>query len=170
MPNLLLVLGNGRNVGKTYLACKIIQHLSKNDEVIGLKITPHFHQVKNSKVLYQTSEFVIIEEDQINQKDSSLMLQSGAKKVYFIMASQENLKKAFLQLNDLLPDKAIVCESGGLIEIAEPGISLFVNRIGREITKNQYLKFFPKLVINDGEDYDLDISKIRFKNNRFSIQ
>jgi len=42
-PNILLVSGNGRNSGKTTLACKIIERFSKDHEITGLKISPHFH-------------------------------------------------------------------------------------------------------------------------------
>lgn len=169
MPNLLLVMGNGRNVGKTYVVRKIINFLAKKGEVTGVKISPHFHPIENGKILFQSDKFIILDEDQINYKDSSLMLQAGAEKVYFVMATQGNLKSAFEQLRELLPDTAIVCESGGLLEITKPGISFFVNRTGKEITKNQFTKYSPIMVLNDGESINFDISKISFQNNRFSI-
>ena len=42
--NFLLVAGNGRNVGKTFLACEIIKQLSQKNEVTGVKISPHFQK------------------------------------------------------------------------------------------------------------------------------
>ncbi len=169
-PNFLLVAGNGRNVGKTYLTCRIIQHLSKTNEVIGVKISSHFHPLENNKVIVQQKDFVIVEENQLSQKDSSLMKQAGAQKVYFVMSAQENLQQAFLYLEQLLPQKAIVCESGGLHDIINPGVFLFVNLKGKEIVKQHHLKFSPKMVLNDGENFDFDISHIEFKNNKYSIR
>lgn len=169
-PNFLLVAGNGRNVGKTYLSCKIIQHLTKTNDVIAVKISSHFHSIENDKVIIQTEEFVIVEETQITQKDSSLMKQAGAQKVYFVMAPQANLEQAFLYLEKLLPEKAIVCESGGLHELISPGVFLFVNGKGKEIVKQHHLRFLPQLIINDGEKFDFDISCIEFKNNQFLIR
>lgn len=168
-PNLLLIGGNGQNVGKTFLACKIIKHLSKKQDVIGIKVSPHFHRVEKGNILIKNEDFTIIEEDQITQKDSSLMWQAGAKKVYFAMASQKNLKKAFFYLNKLLPQKAIVCESGGLHEIINSGVFLFVIKSGDQITKKQLLKFSPKIIQNDGENFDFDICNLILKNNQFSI-
>lgn len=169
-PNFLLVAGNGRNVGKTYLTCEIIKHLVKTNEVIGIKISSHFHPLENNKVIVQTKDFVIIEENRISQKDSSLMKQAGAQKVYFVMSPQENLEQAFLYLEKLLPVKAIVCESGGLHDLINPGVFLFVNKEGQEIVKQNHLQFSPKLILNDGENFGFDISCIEFKNNKFSIR
>ena len=89
IPHLLLIAGNGRNVGKTTLACKIIARFAGETEVTGLKITPHFHPVNEDDVVIQTNNFLIINETQISSKDSSLMLQAGAKQVFFVMAKRE---------------------------------------------------------------------------------
>lgn len=168
-PNFLLIAGNGRNVGKTYLTCKIIQHLAKTNEVIGVKVSSHFHPIENNKVIVENKAFVIIEETQESQKDSSLMKQAGAQKVYFIMAPQESLEQAFLYLEQLLPEKAIVCESGGLHEIINPGVFLFVNTKEKEIVKPHHLKFSPIVIVNDGVNFDFDITHLNYKNNQFSV-
>ena len=63
IPHLLLIAGNGRNVGKTTLACKIIAQFARETEVIGLKITPHFHPVNEADVVYKTDNFVIVNND-----------------------------------------------------------------------------------------------------------
>ena len=47
--NILLVSGAGRNCGKTTVACNIIGQLKKEGQVIGLKITPHFHTTGNNQ-------------------------------------------------------------------------------------------------------------------------
>jgi hypothetical protein len=169
MPNILLVAGNGRNVGKTHLACGIIRQLSQKEGVVGVKISAHFHPVDKGKVIVQKEDFKIIEEDQITQKDSSLLLQAGAKKVYFVMANQPNLDQAFLYLNEILPKTAIVCESGGLHEYINPGLFLFVKRKGDRNIKKHLLKYHPVIVENDGVNFNLNISNIKFSNNRFSI-
>ncbi|MCF6332488.1 MAG: hypothetical protein L3J11_04310 [Draconibacterium sp.] len=169
-PNFLLIAGNGRNVGKTFLSCKIIEYLSKKQAVTGIKISPYFHAVEKDKIHIQTNDFIITEETKITQKDSSRLLQAGAQKVYFVMAAQENLKKAFSHLIDILPQTAVVCESGGLHEFIAPGIFLFVKRVGDEIAKPHLLKFSPTIVENDGVNFNLDISDIEFINNRFILQ
>jgi len=170
MPNMILISGNGRNVGKTFLACKIIQHLSQKVEVIGLKISPHFHEYNKLDVVFKNDKFVILDEKQINTKDSSLMLQAGAKKVWFVMVEQKNLKDAFKYLKSNLSDKTVICESGGLHEFVTPGLYLFVKRTGEEIVKTHLLKYSPIIVNNDGKNFDFDIRSIVLQNHKFSLK
>jgi len=168
--NLLLIAGNGRNVGKTTLACKIIQHLSQKEKVLGLKISPHFHSFNEADVVIQSKHFIIINEKLINSKDSSLMLQSGAKLVYYVMVKPEYFKEAIEQLIRILPNDPIICESGGLHEQVSPGLFLMVKRKGEEIVKTHLLQYSPTIVNNDGKNFDFDIRKIEFKNNKFSLK
>ena len=169
-PNVLLIAGNGRNVGKTYLACKIIEQLSKFGKVTGIKISSHFHPVNEKDVVLKTKNFVIAEENEINRKDTSRMLQAGAEKVYFVMAQQKNLNSAFFELNKILPNGAIVCESGGLNEIITPGAFLFVKRGKERIIKDSYLRFNTEVVENDGQKIDFDLQSVSFENNRVVIK
>lgn len=168
-PNFLLIAGNGRNVGKTYLACKIIKKLVEKQPVIGVKISAHFHAAEGNLIV-RNDNFVILEETQLTQKDSSLMLQAGAEKVYFIMAAQKYLLDAFEELNKILPEKGIVCESGGLNEIINPGLFLFVKNENDEIIKTHLLRHSPIIIENNGSDFNFDIDKINYKNHRFTIE
>ena len=171
MTNLLILAGDGRNVGKTYLACKIIKHLALSNEVTGVKITPHFHALDEDKPFIAKNErFVIMEERGITHKDSSLMYQAGATKVYFVMAQQENLAAAFDFIKPQLQNGPVVCESGGLIEIVEPSLFLFVKRSGSIITKTHLLKYHPVTVTNDFQRFDFDERSIEFINNRIVIK
>jgi len=170
IPRMLLIAGNGRNVGKTTLACQIIQHLAKKHPVIGVKVSAHFHPYQKADVVAGDDSFIVVEEKQINDKDSSLMLQAGAKKVYFVMSEKETLSQAINELLKLLPDQLIVCESGGLHKIAKPGLFLFVNRKKKEITKSHLLEHDPLRVENDGSDFSIDISSIIFEDQRVSIK
>lgn len=160
MPNLLLIAGNGRNVGKTFLTCKIIEHLSQTENVIGVKISPHFHEYNNDDVLIKTSNFVILNETHNNTKDSSLMLQAGAKKVFFIMVKQAHLQNAFDYIKNEITDEIVVCESAGLIEIVEPRHFLFVKRDGEPIVKKQFLHYSPIVINNDGKTFNFDIERL----------
>lgn len=170
MTNLLLIAGNGRNVGKTFIACKIIEYLSKTLEVTGLKISPHFHDVPEQEILFRNEHFIIVNETQINSKDSSLMVQSGAKKVFFVMVHQGYLHEAFEKLQHFLSGNIIVCESGALREIVTPGLFLFLKRKGEEIMKPQFLMYSPVVVNNDGFDFDFDIERIELKNNEVGLK
>lgn len=165
MPNLLLIAGNGRNVGKTYLSCKIIRQLSESRSVTAVKISPHFHSYKPEDLLFKSDDFIILNETQTNSKDSSLMIQAGAKQVFFIMVKQDHLHNAFNYLRDKISDEIVVCESGGLIEVVEPALFLFIKRKEQTIVKEHLLRYAPIIVNNDGENFDLDIRKIQIDNN-----
>lgn len=170
VPHMLLIAGNGRNVGKTTLACRIIQHLAATEPVTGIKISAHFHPYNEEDALVANDSFIIIEEKETNTKDSSLMLQAGAEKVYFVMAKKEKLQEAVNSLLKLLPDCVLVCESGGLHELVKPGIFLFVNRANQEITKPHLLEFNPVRVENNGTDFDFDLHKIEVDNRHIILK
>ena len=169
LPNFVLIAGNGRNVGKTWFSCRVIKHLAASTKVSAIKVSAHFHAYNEHDVLIKSKHFVIIEEKQINKKDSSLMLQSGAEKVYFMMAAQEHLAEAFSMLLPYLPEHAIICESGGLHQVLTPGIFFFINRKDKVITKQHHLAHDPILVTNDGTKIDFDIHKISFTNKQYTL-
>jgi hypothetical protein len=156
-------------VGKTFVACKIIENFSRNQEVTGLKISPHFHPVTESDVLFSNEHFIIVNEKQTNTKDSSLMLQAGAKQVFFVMVKPGFIAEAFEKLVPFLPETLIVCESGQLHEVVTPGLFLFVKRAGEEIVKPECLKYSPVIVNNDGNHFDFDIQQIQFENNKINL-
>ena len=86
LPQLLLIAGNGRDSGKTTLACLIIQKFSTDHQIIALKISPHKHRIAaGGKVICDTENLYIAEETNPGTgKDSSRMLQAGAGRSFFI--------------------------------------------------------------------------------------
>lgn len=169
MPNLLLIGGNGRNAGKTTLACKIISFFSAKTEVTGLKISPHHHFYNEEDTLFRNEKIIVLDEKQNTEKDSSLMLQAGASKVYFVMVKPEHFKESVDKLIELLPNNLIVCESGGLHEFVTPGLFLMVKRKEDEIVKKHLLLYSPTIVNNDGKNFDFDIQKLEFQDNHIKI-
>ncbi|HVN59564.1 MAG TPA: hypothetical protein VMT63_14795 [Bacteroidales bacterium] len=128
IPNLLIVGGDGRNSGKTAMICRIIAQL-KDERIIPVKISPHFHEPSRGLVEITSEEgYRIFEETSLwSAKDTSRMLQAGAQKVYYIQSSEEALAMAFGKLGELLPaDSAVVCESPALIKYIEPGLFILM--------------------------------------------
>lgn len=171
IPNLLLIAGNGRNVGKTWLACRIIEKLSQNQKITAIKISSHFHPIDADSVIIQNERYIICLEKSINcKKDSSLMLQAGAGKVYFIMASPQHLHEAFLFLLNNIKNQLIICESGGLSEFVNPGIFLFVIKDGSEIQKPHLLAHSPYIIKNIDNKIDFDINRISVSEGKFILE
>ena len=126
---ILLIAGGGRNVGKTTLACQLIE-AEKEKDVYAVKITPHFHSTTPGLIeVAKNDNWVIFEETNANtSKDTSRYLKSGAKKSYLIQVVDSGLETAFNQLLEKLPKlNPIVIESAALKKIINPGLSLFVS-------------------------------------------
>ncbi len=169
--NMVLISGNGRNVGKTTLACEIIRHLSQHHEVTGIKITNHFHPVDDKhEIIVQTPDFIIVKELVESGKDSSLMLKAGAKNVYFIMSKKESTGEAFMRIANKLENHPVVCESGGLRNSVHPGLYLFVNKVNRPIEKPWLLKGAPIVVTNHDFRFDFDVSQIGYRNKQIILK
>lgn len=168
-PNILLVMGTGRNVGKTLSACKIIQKLSETHRTVGVKISPHFHELDSDlKYLHKSEELVIVEEQNITQKDSSRMLQSGAEKVFYVQEKNENLREAFnMILESIRPEQPMVVESGGLYDILEPGLLFFVS--GEKPKKQmQFRKGTNVVKVQSNEIKIFEWNTIQFTNRKFT--
>ena len=59
-PNLLLVAGNGRNVGKTWLVCRIIEKISQNQKVTAVKISSHYHPEDADNIISKTNDLLFV--------------------------------------------------------------------------------------------------------------
>lgn len=151
---MILIAGDGRKVGKTLYACQLINSLSDKQQVSGIKVSPHIHNdYPEESLLYKDEEIIVCEEKEISHKDSSKMLQAGARRVFFIMSKQKDLGNAFSKVLPFLNDDLIVCESGGLREFVEPGKFIFIKNNALEVQKKEYLKFDPTLLFRKGKTF-----------------
>jgi len=154
----MLLAGTGRNVGKTTLACQLIEHFSLKNEIIAIKISSHFHELlDNNEILYTEPNLTIIQErNNSKNKDSSKLLLSGAKKVFYIQAIDETLPLAlnWLKLN-IKPTETVICEAGGLRKLMIPG--LFIVCSGND---DKSFKYQAKIFI---ELADLIVSPLHHK-------
>lgn len=176
LNGLILIAGTGRNVGKTTLACMLIEQSSKNNKVIGLKISPHIHsQNKNAELVFENNHYSIFQEsDAQTTKDSSRMLSAGAKQVFYIQSEDEFIGEAFEKLCKEIDDEsAIVCESGGLRNFVIPSVFLICNKKGNTVFKEKHQTIIPKadqILQFNNPDFDFEISNIRFKRGTWEIE
>lgn len=169
-PNMIIVRGTGRNVGKTLSACSIISSLAERNEPVGIKISPHFHELNEyQEFIYHSEDFVIVEEKFISGKDSSRMLQAGAKQVFYIQAKNDQVLNALNMLaQHLNPASPVVVESGGLYDYIEP--ALLLNVVGENsgkkigIRKNTKVVFLPSDKVSS-----YNWSLIHFVNGKFTV-
>lgn len=175
LPQILLIAGTGRNTGKTLLASAIIEKLSANFEITGLKISPHFHSRTDSlQVIYKDQNFNIYKETSLtSSKDSSRMLQAGAHKVFYIECFDEYMQEAFEKFNQVADITGpVVCESPALRKYVQPGIFIIVDSKSNTNKKQDVLSmklsadFF---IDTDKESFDPILNKIKFNHSGWEL-
>ncbi len=173
-PNIILISGTGSNVGKTTLSCRIIEqfvHLG----IVAVKITPHWHpQPDNIPVLLKEDHLLIIRENNLNSaKDSSRMLRSGARQVYFVQNTvDKGLLKAFPAIiNEIGPARPMVIESAALGQFIRPAVHFHITRPSSLTHKLQNSGIPIDYIVSfDGESFDFDLNNIRWVNNEWIIE
>lgn len=181
IPQLLIIAGNGRNSGKTTLACRLIHKFSRFLPVVSMKISPHDHQASYSEIPEKNSPwFTIVEEkNRLSSKDSSRMLAAGARRSFFISAADESLELVIPTIEELAREgNYIVCESGGLRNIAEPGLFLVAGKMDKETQAREQIKpglkkllvFEHALMAFDGHDFDPGVDNIIVNEGTWKIR
>lgn len=175
VSNLLLIAGTGRNVGKTTLACQLIQKFAGKFDITGIKISPHFYQTgKNTKIIVRNKNYVLMEEtNKLSDKDSARMLKAGASNVYFVQAADFYLRKVMEDVLHIVGyEKPIVCESGGLIKFVRPGIFLMLGR--HDVSQKKKSVYHYEMLTDrwlsfDGKEFDINLNRIKFSDNSWQL-
>jgi hypothetical protein len=176
LPNLLLIAGNGRNSGKTTLACAIIKKFSSQQSLIGLKISPHVHNSNRAAIpVFDDGLFKIFRETTLTSaKDSSKMLAAGTSEAFYIEASDKYLSKAFQEFQKLIPSgSSVVCESPALRKYVEPGVFLFLTGPQTFKPKTNMENILPladKVVHLEEAMKPTFLSSLRYENSRWFLQ
>lgn len=130
MRNLIIVAGSGRNVGKTELACRLIEKFSRISDVYGLKVSAVYpdEQIYHGGHGPAGEAQHLIEERRLDLgKDTSRMLRAGARRVFYLQGDDGRLKGGFERFRSLIPPgAAVVCESGSLWKFVQPGLLVLV--------------------------------------------
>ncbi len=136
VPNLVQVGAFGRNDGKTTLACRIIEQLSRQAPVIAVKLIcveddgGHCHRGGAGCGMctgLQGPFDCRVETDENSGKDTALMKKAGATQAYLLRSRKHSMAKAFTAfLQEHVPHGAlVVCESNRLRFYVKPGVFLF---------------------------------------------
>ena len=127
--NFIIISGGEKRVGKTYLAVALIRHFSDQSPVIALKISPHRHdRLGNVVTIAENSGFRLFRELDIHRKNSGQYLNAGAEASFFLETQDGFLEEAIdVFLKKCNPgDLPVICESGALGTIIEPGLMIFI--------------------------------------------
>lgn len=142
IPNLIIIGGSSRNVGKTTLALKLIEKYAASERITGLKVTsirPGEENHHGSHKNLGLHNFRIIEETKnSSRKDTARMLSAGAEKVYYIETPDSRIREAmemFLAKNSGGP---IVCESRSLRNAVIPGLFILLKHYDKSLIKPDF--------------------------------
>jgi molybdopterin-guanine dinucleotide biosynthesis protein A len=180
----MLIIGSaGSNVGKTELACALIERLSRTNEIIGIKVTTI--KAKDGQCprggegcgvcVSLDGNFVITEEsNRDSDKDTARLLRAGAARVLWLRVVAGHLKQGLDRLLEVMGADAIsICESNSLRQVVEPGLFIMVQGSGEQQWKpsaNAVKQCADKIVTSDGNSFDFDIERIRLVDGRWAIQ
>ncbi|WP_287824405.1 hypothetical protein [Clostridium sp.] len=170
IPQMILIGSSGRNSGKTTLAVKLIEKWKDKFPVIALKITTI--EKKDGKcprggkgcgVCTNIQEnFQLIEEKNMSSnKDTSLLLSSGAEKVYWLKVLRTHISEGIESFLSIIPeDSLIICESNSLRKIVKPEVFIMLKN-----TKDSSIKKSAKEVMDKADlivegDFLDDIDRI----------
>lgn len=164
--NILLVSGSGQNVGKTSFIRRVIAH-NASHKLIAIKISPHFHEPTSGLIPLHISEnYRVFQETDLNSgKDSSLFLQAGAEKVFYIQTVDASLKEAFMLVSATLePEQAVIVESAALRNKLEPAFYIFIQKQYEDIKPAaiKMQEMADVVVFSDSGQFSLDPTDITF--------
>jgi hypothetical protein len=174
--NIILLAGNGQNVGKTLFACQLIASLKSKFDVVGIKICPHFHKLPaDTNFIKKTDDYQIIKEHkQEGTKDSNRLFDAGAKEVYYIQAKDDQLEEVISFLDGMISStKPVIIESGGLRNILEPGLFLMIENKNNKKLKPKTIDYRKLADVNiefDGDKFNFDPKSIEFSNHKWVIK
>lgn len=125
----IIIAGTARNVGKTTLACQIIQHLAQVN-IVALK----FITLKDDGIVHSHHKDietfgVYKEKDLESSKDTVKMLKAGAKESYLLVCKEAYIEDAITDFRKRLSlTDVVVVESASLRNYISPKMFVIVDR------------------------------------------
>jgi len=178
-PHMLLIGSSRRHIGKTHLGTSLIRRNCSYADIIGLKITtieektnscPHGNEDCTVCSEIEGNYLIREEKDGSLEKDTSLLLKAGAKKVYWLIVLEDKLEEGAKALLDIIPaDSVIIAESNRFRLAVQPGFFLMLINSHKKIKESaKRVRHFADLVIEtDGKQFEYDIDKIGYINGQW---
>lgn len=179
---MLLLGAEGRNAGKTALACSIIARFGGQFPVVGVKVTTVHGRTgpcpRGGDGCGACSGFdgpwCIEEETGANPgKDTARMLQSGARRVFWARTGDDSLGDCLEALRSRIdPAALVVAESNSLAKVCDPGVFLMVRERGAASVKTAaraVIHHADRIVISDGSSFDFDLEDLAVRDGAWQL-
>jgi molybdopterin-guanine dinucleotide biosynthesis protein A len=182
LDKMLMIGSAGSNVGKTELACALLNKFGKNHDIIGIKVTT----IKDKDgqcprggegcgvCSSLEGNFCITEEtNRSSGKDTSRLLAAGAGRVFWIRVLKEHLVEGITALLDIIgPEAVSICESNSLRQVVEPGLFLMARKNDSNAWKSSardVIKYADRIVVSDGSSFDLAPDRIKLADGKWRL-
>ena len=153
LPGWLVVGAAGRNAGKTEFACAIIRAFQQVHPIVGVKVTaisdgestcPRGSEGCGVCAALE-GDFQISEEcGEQPGKDTARMLESGARRVFWVRCRRQRMHAALQALAPrLAPGTLVVAESNSLAQAVEPDVFLMVKSSNSSSVKSTAAEVMP---------------------------
>ncbi|MFH0896126.1 MAG: hypothetical protein V2A54_16965 [Bacteroidota bacterium] len=161
LPGILQIGGTERNIGKTLLACRILEHFSKQHSITAVKISVIDNLPKGSpeKGYRDLSGKYLLTEENTDDKNSNTyrFLESGAVKAFWLRTRGEFFKEAFeFALKTIGQNQLMICESNHLRNYFKPGAFIMLYNHNAENYKESSLKILDLADIRIDADKDFN--------------
>ena len=178
---MLLLGAEGRNAGKTTLACAVIARFCREFPVVGVKVTtvkdgvgPCPRGGKGCGACTLEGAWCIEDErGAAPGKDTTRMLQSGALKVFWARCRPETLRDCLAELRARIDPRAlIVAESNSLARVCDPGVFLMLRErgaAGAKASANAVIQHADRIVISDGGSCEFDIGDLAVHDGAWQL-
>lgn len=135
LPNLLLVGGTGRNIGKTTFVERLVGKLNSELSLITLKtsmLLPGEEYLHGKHRFVKPGEFFLLKENTgEGNKDSNRYLKAGASQSWFLSVGENALPQAMEYFLDMVKEpELIIAESNVIREIIIPGVFIMIKGDG----------------------------------------
>jgi hypothetical protein len=182
-PEMLMIGATGRNTGKTELACQIIRTNAAQTPIAALKVTTVVRTDGSCPrggtgcgVCSSLGEpwCVTREVDTDTDKDTSRLLESGAREAYWLRVRESALADGAAALVAHVPDGWVsVCESNSLRRVVEPGLFLQVQAAREPTVKTSaraVASLADRVVVSDGSAFDLALDRISLLDGHWALR
>ena len=173
-PQVLLISGSTRNVGKTTLSCRLIERFAAQ-QIIAVKVSPHWHpQPDDTEEVYRDEDLLIIRENSPSRnKDSARMLRCGARQVFYVQnRCDDRLPEAFRMILEMAGNQyPYIVESAALGKYIQPAAHFHITRPPQKGDKQRPNDVPTDHVLHfNGDAFDFDINRIACENGLWLVK
>jgi molybdopterin-guanine dinucleotide biosynthesis protein A len=160
--NSMLMIGSaGSNIGKTELACALLDKFGKNHNITAIKVTtirdkdgqcPRGGRGCGVCSSLEGDYLITEETNNLSGKDTGRLLAAGAQRVFWLRVMKTKIREGIWTLLEKIGSESVViCESNSLRTVVEPGLFLIVDNPSLKVWKasaQEVRKYADRIVIS----------------------